>query len=430
MSRRRDRSGQLRFLIGLVALFLVCTWVCLLVWALVPSGVLGWDSITLTSNSMAPSLDRGDVVVASPHNGQDLGPGTVVIFRDPARPGLVTHRIVAITPDGSYVTKGDGNPRLDSTPLLPGQVQGVGRLLVPMVALPLVWAWSGAWANLAAWGAIALMTLWCSRWGLFDQFDPTLQERRRVGRPQRVGGYRARHRAAPALSTVGLLMGRTSILLVVGVGLVLVTALTTPALALFSSAAINSGNQLKAGIVSYLHNNPTPPVGDTNSQAVLPMDWTYPTAGVLYNYDQDRDGDPGLLLSKSSGLSETDPAKHQIWSRSLTEPLQLQGQAFLTVWSSIKGFDTSKRGVVLAALLDCDAGGSGCVTIASGSLDVTPWNTGPTWVSRTIDLGSVNYTIAASRTLRVKLVVGPDAGDDMWFAYDTSSYPSQLRVQP
>ena len=181
----------------------------------------------------------------------------------------------------------------------------------------------------------------------------------------------------------------------------------------------------------YLHNNPTPPVGDTDSQLVLPLGstTTAPTAAVLYNYDQDRDGDPGLFLPASSGLGESDPTKYQIWSRSISGSLQLQGQATLTLWSTIKDFETSKRGEVLAELLDCDAVGSGCVSIASGSLDFTPWNTGPTWTERTMDLGAVNYTIATGRTLRIKLVTGPDSGDAIWFAYDTSSYPSVFKTQ-
>ena len=180
----------------------------------------------------------------------------------------------------------------------------------------------------------------------------------------------------------------------------------------------------------YLHNNPTPPTGDTASQAVLPHDGTVPTASVLYNYDNDRDGDSGLLLAKGSGLSETDPSKHQMWS--VSGPLNLDGSASLTLWSAIKSFDTTKRGVVLVALLDCLSDGSGCNTITTGSLDLDPWDTAGsgTWVEKTIDLGTVTHTITAARTLRVKIVVGPDAGDSMWFAYDTTSYDSHLQIGP
>ncbi len=40
----------------------------------------------------------------------------------------------------------------------------------------------------------------------------------------------------------------------------------------------------------------------------------------------------------------------------------------------------------------------------------------------------MSYTVAANRLLRIKVIVGPNAGDDMWFAYDTTSYQSRLTV--
>ena len=43
----------------------------------------------------------------------------------------------------------------------------------------------------------------------------------------------------------------------------------------------------------FLHNHPTPPTGDTPSHAVLPLDPELPTAQSLFNYDTNRDNDPG-----------------------------------------------------------------------------------------------------------------------------------------
>ena len=40
----------------------------------------------------------------------------------------------------------------------------------------------------------------------------------------------------------------------------------------------------------------------------------------------------------------------------------------------------------------------------------------------------MTYTIGAARTLRVKIVVGDNSGDNMWFAYDTTSYDSHLQI--
>ncbi len=64
----------------------------------------------------------------------------------------------------------------------------------------------------------------------------------------------------------------------------------------------------------FLHNYPTPPIEDTDSQILLPMEGGIPTATTLFNYDQDRDSDPGLTLLRSqNGLSETVTTKYQVW---------------------------------------------------------------------------------------------------------------------
>ena len=164
-----------RFLLGLLGLLVVYVTMSLALSAVAPAVGLGWTSVVITSGSMSPSIRIGDVVMASPHDGRGLGAGTVVVFSDPARPGLLTHRIESVNPDGSYVTSGDANRLPDSTPLRPEQVVGVGRLLVPYIGLPLVWYWAGAWGELAVWVAGMLLALWLARYALLDKYHPRAQ---------------------------------------------------------------------------------------------------------------------------------------------------------------------------------------------------------------------------------------------------------------
>ena len=159
-----------RFLLGLLGLLVVYVTMSLALSAVAPAVGLGWTSVVITSGSMSPSIRIGDVVMASPHDGRGLGAGTVVVFSDPARPGLLTHRIESVNPDGSYVTSGDANRQPDSTPLRPEQVVGVGRLLVPYIGLPLVWYWAGAWGELAVWVAGMLLALWLARYALLEKY--------------------------------------------------------------------------------------------------------------------------------------------------------------------------------------------------------------------------------------------------------------------
>ena len=177
-----------------------------------------------------------------------------------------------------------------------------------------------------------------------------------------------------------------------------------------------------------LHNNPTPPTGDTNSQADLPMDATAPTATTLYNYDQDKDSAAGRFLAKGgSGASESDLSKYQNWrTGALSQDHTINGVATFPFWSAIKDFGDGKQGEVQAFLRDYN--GSSYTEITNGTLFVSDWQGGSsTWVQKTLAFPSVNYTVVAGNRLEVKIIVGGNSGDDMWFAWDTTAYNSTLQ---
>ncbi len=179
----------------------------------------------------------------------------------------------------------------------------------------------------------------------------------------------------------------------------------------------------------WLHNNPTPPTGDTNSQADLSLDITAPTATTLYNYDQDRDAFAGRFVIKGgSGASESDLSKYENWQTgALSEDLIIDGVANLTFWSAMKNFTTGTRGSVQVFLRDYN--GSSYTEITNGTLDVSDWQGGSsTWVQKNLAFPSVSYTVPAGNQLEVKIIVDPNAGDNMWFAYDTTAYDSKVAL--
>ena len=154
-----------------------------------------------------------------------------------------------------------------------------------------------------------------------------------------------------------------------------------------------------------------------------------PTSNSLSNYDPGVDSDPGRKLDKSDdGWNEDDSGKYQVWVAPQGE-MEIDGQVTLTFWSAMKDFNDDKEGRVEAYLLDCNPGGSNCALIDQGSRVANPWSSSGSWVSKTIDFGSVSYSIASNRSLALKVVVGDSSDDDMWFAYDTTSYPSKLALQ-
>jgi signal peptidase len=88
--------------------------------------------------------------------------GKVLLVDDPDQPGhLRMHRYVEDGPRGTIVTKGDANPRQDSTPVEPSAVHGVAFLRVPFVGAPIVWLRAGEWGKVGmlALGLVAVLAL-------------------------------------------------------------------------------------------------------------------------------------------------------------------------------------------------------------------------------------------------------------------------------
>jgi signal peptidase len=143
----------LKDLAGVFARFVYYAYLWLLIFALLPL-VWGWRPVVVTSGSMGPTVRTGDVVVAMPYDGQDIGVGTVIVFSQNDK--LVTHRISEVRDDGTFLTAGDANQGQDSSPVAPSQVEGVGRILVPSVGLPIAWVGNNDWYPLAYFGILLI----------------------------------------------------------------------------------------------------------------------------------------------------------------------------------------------------------------------------------------------------------------------------------
>jgi signal peptidase len=154
-------------------------------WALAPLAV-GLRSEVVMSGSMSPRLQPGDVVVSAPVAVENLRPGMIISFTDPAdgKRNLM-HRYIARTVDGKLQTKGDANTSPDSTPLPPEQVHGQARVRVPFVGLPAYWARTGRMLYVAA-TAIVLLGLFILATADPAKTGTTDRRRRAVGHLRRL----------------------------------------------------------------------------------------------------------------------------------------------------------------------------------------------------------------------------------------------------
>ena len=182
-------------------------------------------------------------------------------------------------------------------------------------------------------------------------------------------------------------------------------------------------------VVYYLHDNPTPPMGDTLSQVDLPMDTTAPFTFVLNNYDTDRDASEGRVIAQGGvGAGETDLAKYQNWQTgALASGFRILGTVHVRLESAIKDFQFDKAGEVKVFLRELD--GSTYTEIGNATLLDSDWHKGfSTFVEQTIEIPSVDYTTTTGRELELKVSVGDNASDTMWFAYDTDDFQARIFV--
>ncbi len=154
-------SGKALFYSGLLAVTALLTFGTMSAMAVLPMIVPGYTSASITSGSMMPTFRIGDVVIAVDHADAEIAPGTIVVYESPDH-DLVTHRVVSVNPDGSYVTKGDiGAP--DPEPIPAANIKGKARWIVPFVGLPRVWAAQRQWTPLILTMAATAAALWLSR---------------------------------------------------------------------------------------------------------------------------------------------------------------------------------------------------------------------------------------------------------------------------
>ncbi len=417
-----------RFSVGVICLSYLASLLWLITWVTLVPSIQGWSATAITTGSMGPHLKAGDVILTA-RPSEPLRPGDVVLFRNPAGTGNVTHRIIAKDPAGNFVTRGDANPRVDSTPVPPESVSGVGRIVVPAIAKPMVWATTGRWVRFGASIVVTLAAVVGGSWALRGHQRSTSVRPSAPG-PRNEPAEPVAVESAPQIRTSTSWL-RYDLVAVGAVGVmvaILVTA--TDSAATFTNSTQNSGSSFTTassfGLSLGLHNNPTPPTGATSSQQDLPLDTDEPTAPTLFNYDSDRDAFAGLLLAKGSGLSETDSTKFQRWRHNPASALALDGDAALGIWSAMKDFTTGKQGTIVVGLYDCDASGAGCSLITSGTTAMSPWPNN--WQLVNVNLGTVNHTIASGRSLVIHLAVTGSSDDDLWFAYDTTTYQSRLTV--
>jgi signal peptidase len=99
--------------------------------------VMGVQFVSVLSDSMSPTFERGAVLVVRAVNPDAIEVGDVIVFRQVYDPDSTTaHRVTAVNGSGdsvSFETKGDANEMPDRGPVPAADVGGKVELDVPLL---------------------------------------------------------------------------------------------------------------------------------------------------------------------------------------------------------------------------------------------------------------------------------------------------------
>lgn len=140
-SRRAELPGLALRVVHRCVLAVTVVVAALLGLSLLPNA-WGWSTMVVTSSSMSPSFEAGDLVIVQPRDAEDLEPLDIITFVTPDRM-RVSHRVVSKGTDAdgiTFVTKGDANKSADVDPVDGRNVEGQVRYSVPRLGYIVVWA--------------------------------------------------------------------------------------------------------------------------------------------------------------------------------------------------------------------------------------------------------------------------------------------------
>jgi hypothetical protein len=173
----------------------------------------------------------------------------------------------------------------------------------------------------------------------------------------------------------------------------------------------------------YLHDDPTPPVGDTTARLLLTANTQVPTAQNLYNYTTDLDTEPGRHLDEAGyDKNRTDPAEAVAWRLPpAAASRHLIGAITVDYWVAQDGFVNTDETKIKWFLRDFNPGDASYTEIKEVEFTQDPLGPSGDWVHITTAFPNVDYILDSGHVIELKAEAG---GVNANLAYDTDAFPS------
>jgi len=198
-------------------------------------------------------------------------------------------------------------------------------------------------------------------------------------------------------------------------------------------SAIDNDHSLKAGEVVnktfYLHD-------DQSYDNLDETDWTNTTAPTSLTLgDYDNDAEPGLEIKEGydgTSIEEGDQVYFQdfVVTPPFASDFHIVGDCQVKIWAAMKDFNQGKRGELNVDLFHKSGQSwpTDYTKIGSGSVQENPFSNSGSWEMKTIEISNVDYTIPEGDELVIRFSVPNSSLDDIWVAYDTIDYGSNIII--
>lgn len=121
---------------------------------------LGYEPYQILSGSMEPTLQVGEIVLIDT-NDTNVEDGDVIAFYMGEQ--VVIHRIQETVSDGVYITKGDGNPNADFSPV--EQAEIIGTMWMHLGWVSFFWSASSSKIKFAYVLVLVILNVTAELWG-------------------------------------------------------------------------------------------------------------------------------------------------------------------------------------------------------------------------------------------------------------------------
>lgn len=136
IKKRKQRIEQIKKIMAVILVILVYNLILVFISSDTFNngmGIFGYKAYIITSTSMEPSINLGDVVIVKKCKENKLQTGDIITFK--TKNEIITHRILKIEDNGllpnTYSTKGDNNNIEDIEKVTYSNIEGKKVVVIP-----------------------------------------------------------------------------------------------------------------------------------------------------------------------------------------------------------------------------------------------------------------------------------------------------------